>query len=79
MGNVTAVVHVTGAHHNGLATDIEAMFKKFVAELQAIGHSVTHAAVTVGSTESATPAPAPALNPNPAPAAPAAQVEGTSN
>jgi hypothetical protein len=87
MGNVTAVIHATGAHHNGLASDIEQVFARFVDELKAFGHTVEHAAVTVGSRE-VVPAPAPApvkAEPSPtvappaAPAAPAAQVEGTSN
>lgn len=58
MGNCTITIHVTGGHHSLRPDDIDAMAKDFVAALKAAGHSVTHAAVTNGSTEELHHAPA---------------------
>lgn len=47
MGNCLISVHVTGAHHNGLETDVDQMTAKFVDEL-AKKHNVTGAKLVSG-------------------------------
>ena len=50
MGNCTVTVHVTGAHHNAKATDIDQVAARFVDELKSAGHNVTDAQITSGGT-----------------------------
>lgn len=48
MGNCLVSVHVTGAHHNGLQSDIDQMAASFVDALKASGHNVTGATLVSG-------------------------------
>lgn len=52
MGNCSMTIHAVGSHHNtGLDHDINKMFARFVDELKAKGHSITHAVLHHGGTE----------------------------
>lgn len=51
MGNVTIVVKLVGQHHNASPFDAEQMSAEFVRRLQAAGHNVMHAGVTVAGGE----------------------------
>lgn len=52
MGNCSMTIHAVGSHHNtGLDHDINKMFARFVDELKAKGHSVTHAVLHHGGAE----------------------------
>jgi hypothetical protein len=48
MGNCVVVVHVTGAHHNGKAYDIDQRAADFANQLKLDGHTVTSAKVVSG-------------------------------
>jgi hypothetical protein len=48
MGNCLVSVHVTGAHHNGKAYDIDQRAAEFVDQLKADGHTVTAATIVSG-------------------------------
>jgi hypothetical protein len=48
MGNCLISVHATGAHHNGLKSDLDQMAADFVQKLKAAGHNVTGATILTG-------------------------------
>jgi len=49
MGNWNITIRGQGAHHNkGLLLDANRMAAKFVQDLRAAGHSVSHASITFG-------------------------------
>jgi hypothetical protein len=48
MGNCIVVIHVTGAHHNGHANDIDQRAADFVGQLMRDGHTVSSAKVLTG-------------------------------
>lgn len=56
MGGCLITVHVTGAYHNGRATDIDQMAADFVAHLRAKGHEVTAATMGAGCVHDLNPA-----------------------
>ena len=45
MGNCILTIEVIGAHHNGLASDIDQLAHQFVLALNKAGHSVMHASM----------------------------------
>lgn len=49
MGSWTITINGHGQHDNGQPEDIETLAAGVVAELKAIGHTVEHASVTIGS------------------------------
>lgn len=52
MGNWNISINGVGAHHNKkLAADANRLAAKFVADLKAAGHSVSHASFTYGGAE----------------------------
>lgn len=52
MGQWNISIHGTGAHHNkGHEDDANKMAAKFVQQLRAAGHTVTHATITYGGEE----------------------------
>lgn len=48
MGNCIVSVHVTGAHHNGEAYDIDQRAAAFVDQLRKDGHTVSAATIVSG-------------------------------
>lgn len=55
MGQWNISIHGTGVHHNkNLPADANRMAAKFVRELKAAGHSISHATITYGGEENVT-------------------------
>lgn len=48
MGNFAIQIRGCGSHHNGKASDVEALSEKFVEHLVVAGHSIEDASVTTG-------------------------------
>lgn len=52
MGNVSMTIHAVGSHHNhDNPRDLNKMFARFVDELKAAGHNITHAHLHHGAAE----------------------------
>lgn len=48
MGNWNITIQGVGPHGNGIIVDAEQMYKEFVEEMQAAGHSIIHSSITSG-------------------------------